>query len=575
MCYKEQGELSCIVPVKRTALTDHTSSTTRIENGSLSSEDHQVHELRTPALRLLPEILAIIFSFHADANPTNPAGDEIVPRGMTVAQFRLAWITVTHVCSLWRQVALEYRTLWTYHRFNLGPEWTTEMLRRAGDSPLNLSFSQGIVPFLPPKVDAADIISRLLPRVSGLTIDGEACTPTVLESLTLPAPLISSLTISSGHFAVLPRSLFKDIAPKLRHLFLRNALPLTTVALTRLKGLSISIDRHMDTSDIPSYADLFNILQAMSDLESLMLTGCLPLDPFPHYLEEQKVRFPKLRHLHLNGNVQGFRQLLEHLDFPQETIVEGTCLTDDMTGKECWDILPLLLSYLPRPSLETLDVSWGDRYDRTFHIRGYSTSHEEETSGKPCFSLKGSRCFSIGFEFKFLLWSAEQKLRILKTVYGALPTEELHILSGNLDLGKEAWPEIFGGHQELRHIRICSLSTLHSLIPFLGRGGVYPKLVSLTLRNMDLNEKQVGAIALIKELKTGRPPTLSKIFIETCRISRNLVDSMRAAVPDMEIEWDDVELPGCLQSTHGQRVIRKAPMMAPSRVGHNGFFQIN
>jgi 23S rRNA G2069 N7-methylase RlmK/C1962 C5-methylase RlmI len=46
---------------------------------------------------------------------------------------------------------------------------------------------------------------------------------------------------------------------------------------------------------------------------------------------------------------------------------------------------------------------------------------------------------------------------------------------------------------------------------------------------MDLTGKQVGAIALINELKTCRPPTLSESFIETCRISRGLVDSMRAA----------------------------------------------
>ncbi len=537
---------------KRSVLTKHTLSA---ENALVAGEDHQADAPRSPALRLLPEILAIIFSFHADANPTNPAENGIIPRGMTPAQFRLGWITVTHVCSLWRQVALDHRTLWAHHRFNLGLEWTTEMLRRAGDAPLPLSltFSAEVVPFPPSQESAADIISRLLPRVSSLTIEEDACTCAVLESLTLPAPLMSSLTISlrSGHFAVLPRSLFTDVAPKLRHLSLSNALPTwATVAFTCLESLSISVDRHTDMSNIPSYADLFNALQAMPNLESLMLTGCLPLGPFPHFLEEQKVKIPKLRHLHLNGHVQGFRQFLEHLDFPQETVVWGTCLTDDMTGKECCDILPLLLSYLPRPSLETLDVSWGDRFDRTFHIRGYSTSREEQISGRPCFSPKDSQCFSIGFQFKFLLWSSEQKLRILKTVCGALPTEELRILSGKLDLGKEAWAELFGNHRKLRHIRICSLSTLHSLIPFLGRDGVYPKLVSLTFRDMDL-WKQDAALALINGLKSGRPSTLSKVFIETCRISRNFVESMRAGVPDIVFEWDEVELPRWFLATPG------------------------
>jgi hypothetical protein len=214
-----------------------------------------------------------------------------------------------------------------------------------------------------------------------------------------------------------------------------------------------------------------------------------------------------------------------------------------MTGKECCTVLPSLLSYLPRPSLETLDVSWGDRYDRTFHIRGYSTSCEE-ISGRPCFSLNDGQFFNIGFEFKLLLWSAEQKLRILKTVCEALPTEGLRILSGNLDLGKEAWPEIFGGYRQLCHIRICSISTLHSFVPFLSRGGVYPKLVSLTLHDMTLYSKQDAVIALIDGLKTSRPPMLSKIFIEMCRISRVMVHSMRAAVPDIKIEWDDKELLG-------------------------------
>jgi len=244
--------------------------------------------------------------------------------------------------------------------------------------------------------------------------------------------------------------------------------------------------------------------------------------------------------------------MLEHLDFPPETMVWGSCITDDMTGKECCDILPLLLSYLPRPSLETLDVSWGSRFDRNFNFRGYSTSHEEENSGKPCFFLEANPCFSIEFQFKFLLWSAEQKLRILKTVCSALPTDELRILSGKLDLGKDAWPEIFGGHQELRHIRICSLSTLDSLIPLLGREEVYPKLVSLTLRDMDLLSKQGVAVSLlINKLKTGRPPKMSKIFIDTCRVRRDMVDSMRAAFPGIEIQWDEVQLPEWFQTVPG------------------------
>ena len=508
----------------------------------VTSEHPPTSAQHPPALRLLPEILAVIFAFHAEANPTNPdRSHAIIPEGMTLAQFKLGWITITHVCSLWRHVALDHCTLWTSHRFNLGLEWSTEMLRRAGGAPLKLNFSEQVIPYPPSEDNVANVIPRLLHRVSTLTIEDKACTSAVLDTLTLPAPLLRSLTISTSRFAVLPQSLFGDVVPNLHHLFLSNALPTwTSVALTCLKSLSITIDRNIDTVNLPSYANLFNALQTMYNLESLFLVGCIPSGPC-HF--EQKVYLPKLRYLLLICHVPGYRQVLEHLKFPPQAIVEGTCITDDMTGKECCDILPLILSYLPRPSLETLSVSWGDRFDRGFHIMGYSTSHEDENSGKPSFFLEGSRCLSIGFQFKFLLWSAAQKLRILKAVCGALPTEELRALSGNLDLGKDAWHEIFRDHKDLRHVCVCSLPTLGSLIPFLAREGVYPKLVSLTLRDMDLSPKRGAAVPFIDGLKPGSPPKPSKIFIENCRIRRDLVDWMRATVPDVEIVWDEMESP--------------------------------
>ncbi|KAH9998395.1 hypothetical protein BJV77DRAFT_750707 [Russula vinacea] len=246
----------------------------------LTGEHPRASAQPTPALRLLPEILAVIFAFHAEANPTNPDGNG--PEGMTPAQFRLGWITITHVCSHWRQVAFDHCTLWAHHRFNLGLEWTTEMLRRAGGAPLRLSLSKEVVPFPPSEDSAANVISQLLHRVSTLTIEEGACTQAVLDTLTFPAPLMGSLSISTSRFAVLPRTLFADIVPNFHHLFLVNALPTwTSVALTCLKSLSITMDRHTDMSSMPSYANLFSALQTMHSLESLFLIGCIPLGPFP------------------------------------------------------------------------------------------------------------------------------------------------------------------------------------------------------------------------------------------------------------------------------------------------------
>jgi hypothetical protein len=59
---------------------------------------------------------------------------------------------------------------------------------------------------------------------------------------------------------------------------------------------------------------------------------------------------------------------------------------------------------------------------------------------------------------------------------------------------------------------------------------------------MDLSLKRGAAVPFIDGLKTCRPPKPRKIFIEKCRIRRDLVDWMRAAVPDVEIVWDEMEL---------------------------------
>jgi len=218
--------------------------------------------------------------------------------------------------------------------------------------------------------------------------------------------------------------------------------------------------------------------------------------------------------------------------------VSVACLTDDLTGQECCDILPLLISRLPRPSLGTLDVSWKDRFDRTFIISGDSTRHEDENAIQPpLLSREGTR-LSVRFNFKFLLWSAEQKVRMLKAVCCALPTEGLCVLTGTLDLGKDAWPEVFGEHLTLQHIRVGSLPTLRSLVPFLGQEGIYPELRSLTLLDYDLSAKPSDTISLMKQLNSRRPPKMSTVFIDASRIKREFVRAIRAAAPDLEIRWD-------------------------------------
>jgi len=184
-------------------------------------------------------------------------------------------------------------------------------------------------------------------------------------------------------------------------------------------------------------------------------------------------------------------------------------------------------------------VSWKDRFDRAFNISGDSNWHEDDDAKQPqVFSWRGAR-LSVKFSFKFLLWSAEQKVRILKTVFNALPTEELRVLTGTLDLGKDAWAHVFGDHRKLQHIRVGSLPTFRSLILFLSKEGVYPNLRYLTLLDVDFNAKPSEAIALMKQLNSSRPQKMDTVIIDACRIKQELVRAMRAVAPDLEIRWNE------------------------------------
>ncbi|KAI0311692.1 hypothetical protein OF83DRAFT_1068373, partial [Amylostereum chailletii] len=82
------------------------------------------YTLSTTAI-LPPEMLMRIFEFYALACP-----HEVDPESP------LGWMTVTHVCRVWRLVALEQSSLWYRIAFSLGPGWTSRMVERAKFRPI-------------------------------------------------------------------------------------------------------------------------------------------------------------------------------------------------------------------------------------------------------------------------------------------------------------------------------------------------------------------------------------------------------------------------------------------------------
>ncbi|KAI0246586.1 hypothetical protein BJV78DRAFT_1381364 [Lactifluus subvellereus] len=147
--------------------------------------------------RLPPEILCRIFSFHAinQLVTRDPVynKDGLFPSGPTRTQIKLGWITITHVCSHWRQVALSEPNLWRTIIFHLGAEWAEEMLARSKSA--LISYCRNLS-FCPISWSTTDNLREHLSHIQRLVLDGitDSLAP-AMRALTTPAPHLESLEL--------------------------------------------------------------------------------------------------------------------------------------------------------------------------------------------------------------------------------------------------------------------------------------------------------------------------------------------------------------------------------------------
>lgn len=216
-----------------------------------------------------------IFSFHAINHPIprdlihnlNPADDLLFPfspsSSSSPIRLGLSWITVTHVCRRWRQVALADPILWGTIMFDLGAEWAEEMLARSKATLISytrdLSFHLGEL--RERSLDEQVTLRKHLSRVRRLVLSSgnpESLAP-VVRALTTPAPHLESLellrdTPQSRELCIaLPSDLFAHDAPKLRHVTLSGfAIPWDLPLFRDLTHLDIRIPPIVPFSALPA-----------------------------------------------------------------------------------------------------------------------------------------------------------------------------------------------------------------------------------------------------------------------------------------------------------------------------------
>src|SRR6267142_2339125 len=305
-------------------------------------------------ISVLPtELLARIFHFCALAEPL----------WMSQLPSKLGWITVTHVCQRWRQVALDDTSLWArITGFSRSPKWIAESLVRARNAPLVFRLWGRPSP---------EILTSLQPHIShtrelqlgGL---GELHSRVVQRIFGLEAPALEHFGLRfSEHNPlgpdIFPQSsgtaLFKGRAPKLRTFTLSEVsvpwslIPrgqLTRIEITRFKGIS--------TTGISLSADLnqlVDLLTGSPELEVLILEFCLPamLSQVSHgQLQLESIHLPRLSRLHLGGSTNCVTNFFKRLTLPSSAILRLQCISNHLSAHNDYLILPLISAHFHNPT---------------------------------------------------------------------------------------------------------------------------------------------------------------------------------------------------------------------------------
>lgn len=516
--------------------------------------------------RLPPEILSCIFSFHAINQPTpsdpiyNP--DDPFPSNSSPTRLGLGWITVTHVCHRWRQVALSDPNLWGTIVFDLGVEWAEEMLARSKAA--LISYSRDLL-FQPRVVsrrrslDDEVTLRKHLSHVRRLVLSGnpKSLAPAV-RALTTPAPHLESLELlrNAHHFResciTLPSDLFAHDAPKLRHLTLFGcAVPWDSPLFRDLTHLDIRIPpvvpfprsapaAQSDLLSIPTFDRLLSILEAMPSLQVLTLGNCLPRP-------ESTRRVVPLRHmskLSLNGSLSEVVAVLERVSLPSSASLSLHCSGHNPLDGLLDTLVSLLASYFRSPEtpispLSTMIIDEADLVE-SLRIMVWDTDFP---LNQPQFIPSAPARLHLTFGRQWAVVDVESlPLQVCK----GLPLRDLHTLSITYPEGPWSaadWADVCHHCPNVTHLRVCGYSAL-TLAPKLKKRKTFPSLITLSLHDINffksvLPEQTepfgvVLPVILRKRRKAGIP--VRRVNVTSCALDEMWIEVLREFVDD--VLWD-------------------------------------
>ncbi|KAI0312038.1 hypothetical protein OF83DRAFT_1177015 [Amylostereum chailletii] len=515
----------------------------------------------TPICRLPQEVLAYIFHLHVieAQNSENPEPYLFKLRGTDIH-----WVVqLTHVCRLWRHLALSLASIWTDVTFTAGVRWAREMLERSKTAPVNMKLEEltpcdwldGPDPHRMYK--RASLIPAHLHHIRSLNAWGCLCdVERVITSLVASAPVMEKLDIivnkhsnaliGADRSIVLGPDFLSEDAPRLRFVRLRGCVvPWTSPLLTDLAYLELSLDHRYPAVSLSlgSTADLIQVLQSMPGLDSLKLENCFPRDLASHRTSTI-INLPILTKLGVSGTVGECSALLRLLDTPSSTSLQIACRSMDATGNDCCIVLPALSAPLLRASQagyqpQSLEISHVGSWLRV------ALSEELNVTGS---ARVGNPAFVVQFT-----WAQSPRKLHLPTIKKVLDSLADYMKSlRTIRVRGEAWRAkhwlaFFPNATQVLHVCGVGMAgwTLERAIAPTTR--LFPQLHMMKLSKVNIMREPPGGDSFIDQLsdqlnaRAEAGLAVEKLIISQCTVLRHMVTPLRDVV-DVEYDYSQGEL---------------------------------
>ncbi|KAL4242685.1 hypothetical protein ABKN59_011636 [Abortiporus biennis] len=549
----------------------HTNSNGKSVSGRIHLNDAQLHNLSVPIARLPSELLLDIFQEYADLSRS----DIFTPKNQ--------WIRITHVCSFWRTIALDYPLLWNHILLTGNSECVNEMIKRSQKTPLIVS---GATPGFYSVEDDEDFrlteiirpLIVMLPRIIEVDLTCIRYFRAEFEEELfkqgrhdeIQAPLLKSIIMEDSYEMIQPWHAqgYIPFAQYEKYPSLES-IQVTSVNASMIRLLSLPSDtlRHLSLTEI--FWDIAPILipalERLTSLETLTLKRALPYNLSPSLRPpEELFRWPstittlhKLRQISIEGFASRCADFLSELQTNPQTK-----FSLEITETRIYSGFKVNLTRI----LAVISKTWGQKDPvRTIVLRPHSQQSVELLAWSND-QVDRNSCSHPQAEPKLRLilrYTLNHPLlpTLLALIFRELPTnsiqtlqidnEELHhdFTFPNLVMIPATWVNILKELPDLRRLNLNSIPLMLGLLPALwwptrsdSESMFVAKLETLSLSCINFRASDADLMVVLNQSlrwRKSRGSVLSRLHIKRC-LNFNEVDSSSLSnkYGIAKVEWD-------------------------------------